>query len=340
VHFATAAAAGDCLDLRTVDDVFVDALTIDDVGHTRAALARFSDLSTSATRAAVDVVAAVRPVASTDPFDVTASFLGRRNYNRQQIEDAVGAALEGALGRRYESRQADRAPAATTLSWRVHIRDGSALLGLRLGPTAVHRRPYKTASTVGTLHPPVAAALGLLAGVEPGRRLLDPFCGAGTIVTEAVGWSAPMIATGVDIDPDALEAAAANLLRRGRSAGVVVAGDARRLPFAAGAFDRVVTNPPWERQVAFAGRDAGGEVWCEVARVTRPTARLVVLSELDIVAPPGWSGPHGAYPLGLFGRRPTVQIFTGPDADPVPLPPAGARLAEALETWSGAAITD
>jgi 23S rRNA G2445 N2-methylase RlmL len=64
----------------------------------------------------------------------------------------------------------------------------------------LHRRAYKRATVAGTLHPPLAAAMVRLAGVRPEHTLLDPCCGAGTLLAEArlAGAGARLVAIGCD----------------------------------------------------------------------------------------------------------------------------------------------
>ena len=100
---------------------------------------------------------------------------------------------------------------------RIDARDW-ALLGLRLGALPLHRRAYKVASRPGSLKPPVAYCLGLLAALAPSDVVLDPACGAGTILVEAVALAPSGVVCGGDLDPFALETAQANLQAAGMSA--------------------------------------------------------------------------------------------------------------------------
>ena len=87
------------------------------------------------------------------------------------------------------------------LDLRVLLEDDWALLGLRLGALPLHRRAYKVASRPGSLKPPVAYCLGLLAALAPGDVVLDPACGAGTILVEAAALvSVRRRSVGGDID--------------------------------------------------------------------------------------------------------------------------------------------
>ena len=101
------------------------------------------------------------------------------------------------------------------LDLRVLLEDDWALLGLRLGALPLHRRAYKVASRPGSLKPPVAYCLGLLAALAPGAVVLDPACGAGTILVEAAALISSGIVCGGDLDAAALETAQANLQAAG-----------------------------------------------------------------------------------------------------------------------------
>ena len=181
-------------------------------------------------------------------FDVVGSFVGKRNYSRFEIEDALGSALAAASGWTYLSRSGGE-PARGELSLRVHIVDSEATVAVRIASVPLHRRAYRVASRPGALHPPLARALALLAGLRPGLTLADPFCGTGTIPIEAKLACPELHASGSDLDADAVEAARTNAEAAGIELELAVR-DAADLPPA----DRVATNPPWEAAVRLAGR--------------------------------------------------------------------------------------
>jgi len=266
------------LSLDTADDVFLTCGTIQGIDHTRASLHL---LSAGANRldfaAALSQLQTVRGVARPDLFDVVASFLGRRNYNRFEIEGAVGTAVASQLGA-VQQGPLDRA--SSDVSWRVHLRNSEAYVGLRIPPRPLHRRHYKATSEAGTLHPPIASAMALLAGIRDSAALLDPFCGFGTVPIEAARWDAEQKLCACDIDPRALEIAEGNA-ERGRTDVQFVLGDAAELPFAYRAFDRIASNLPWGRAVRQKGVLAldTGPFWREASRVLHSEGRAVTLCE-------------------------------------------------------------
>jgi tRNA (guanine6-N2)-methyltransferase len=259
--------------LATADDVFVLVAEVDGIGRARADLARLA-----AAVAAADLAGplAVRAGCGGPPgaaVDVSASLLGRRAFNRYDVEDAVGAVLAARLGAPYRSRRDGRPPEGGT-GWRVALVGDRAAVSVRIGARPLHRRPWKVASVPGTLHPPLAAAMVALSGVRVGEAVLDPCCGAGTPAVEAARAGARVL--GVDHDPAALAAAARN--GRGRGIGWVRA-DAGALPLAAGSVSRVLLNPPWGRRVAPAGLLGRRPelLGREVRRVLAPGGTAVVL---------------------------------------------------------------
>ncbi|GAA2634643.1 methyltransferase domain-containing protein [Dactylosporangium fulvum] len=297
------------LDLRCADDVFLVGTTAAGIGRARADLQMLGKAAAAMPvrhlldqrRLCGGAPAAARSV------DVSASFLGRRNFTRYDIEDAVGEPVAAALGLPYHSRRTGAAPPPGGLSWRVTLVDDRALVALRIADRPLHRRAYRQWSRPGSLHPPVAAAMLRLAGRRPGEILLDPCCGVGTIVLEASG-----PALGGDIDPSAVDAARRNAAGRPETPGIAwVVGDAGRLPLPDGAVDLVVTNPPWDRQVPFGGSLARRPqlFWTQVRRVLRPGGRAVVLTTDAGAALASGLSHVDSVPISLAGQHPRIVVL-------------------------------
>jgi tRNA (guanine6-N2)-methyltransferase len=228
------------------------------------------------------VLGTARTAPRSRTFDVSASFLGHRNYNRYAIEDALGNPLGALSGWTYLSRAQGKLPPHAGLSLRIHLADSQATVAVRIGPHPLHRRPYRISTRPGSLHPPVARALALLAGLRPAQQLVDPFCGAGTIPIEAELACRDVDAAGFDVDDGAVASARAN----GAAADVRASfqrADATALPLHDATVDRVATNPPWGSAAAPVGAlaSAPGLAWRELARVLKPDGRSAVLLPPD-----------------------------------------------------------
>jgi len=284
---------------RTVDDLLVHVAETTDPGPTKADLARLrSWLHT------VDL-AAYRggPVLS-----VSASIAGRRTYNRHDVEAVVGSVLAERLGARFASRDGGAKPPEGAVEWRVVLSADGLLLGLRGSRAPLHRRAWKVASIPGTLHPPVAAAMARLAGIEAGMTVLDPCCGAGTILREARELATDADIIGSDLDPGALEASARNTRHL---AGIALARhDAARLRFPDRTVDRIVTNPAWGRQVTT--RRPFPALLAEWRRVIAAHGKLVCLVPPELLPrfDDGWT-VTATHPLSLSGRHPLL-VEAGP----------------------------
>jgi 23S rRNA G2445 N2-methylase RlmL len=286
LRFAVPEPMPELLALGTVDDVFLVVAELDGASRRRETLAR---VAAAASNLDLDVIARVLGRKGPRRLDVVGSFLGRRNFSRFELEDAVGSALEAGTGWSYLART-ERTPARGELSLRVHLAGSTATLAARIGRLPLHRRAYRIASIPGSLHPPLARALALLAKPRPGATLVDPFCGAGTIPIEAALACRDLRVAGFDLDPRALTAAR----RNAAAAGVQIfleRADAGALPHPDGAVDCLVANPPWGATVSAAGSLSTdpAAVARELRRVLAPGGRMALLTRgfprggLDVV---------------------------------------------------------
>jgi tRNA G10 N-methylase Trm11 len=147
-----------------------------------------------------------------------------------------------------------------------------------------------------------------LAEIGPGSRLVDPCCGAGTILAEAAALGAH--AVGGDLVFETLTSAAANLRTTSPQPGLV-RWDARRLPLAGGWADAAICNPPWDVQVtASSGVDRFyRELLGQLLRPVRKGGRAVLLVEAaDRAQGPKWALER-SITVSLAGRRPTIVVL-------------------------------
>jgi tRNA (guanine6-N2)-methyltransferase len=292
------------LNLRTVDDVFLDLATWRNVSRPRRTLALLRDSSSRLDlRAAAGKLARLRAVPRAPAFSVTASFVGKRNYGSEEIKSAVS---EGIMNH-HDWRYTD--DAAADLNVRVFIERETAFVGLRLGRRPLHEREYKKAHRAGSLKPPVAAAMLLLAGAASGQSLLDPCCGAGTILVEAGTIGAAIC--GGDIDLSAVSAARVNVRAAGIAASIN-AWDARALPIHDGSVERIVSNLPWGRQIAISGALAlfYRDVCAEMRRVLAPGGRIALLTNAPQLAQFRDLRQDDQLEISLFGQTPTILTFS------------------------------
>src|SRR6185369_6964353 len=103
------------------------------------------------------------------------------------------------------------------------------------------------------LHPPLAAAIAMIAKEFAPTKIIDPFCGSGTILIESAMMQPSVQHIGYDIAGTAIETATANAIQ----AGVEVAlhkDDFFNHYVAAGDYF-IVSNPPWGEKHDIKGKD-------------------------------------------------------------------------------------
>src|SRR5262249_32229703 len=133
------------------------------------------------------------------------------------------------------------------------IKGSMAVCGLRLSDRSMRHRTYKLEHVPASLRPTVAAAMIRLAQIKPGNKVADPMCGAGTIVAEGISWTRKMRMpdvsfVGGDLDRPTVRKAVTNLSRLGGPE--IKEWNALQLPLADGSLDRLVSNPPFGKQLA------------------------------------------------------------------------------------------
>ena len=300
---ATATAA-ELMGLRTLDDIFLTGRILGPIPPTRDGLHVLRTCSLDL-EGLSDQLRRWRPV-DTKTFTVVASALGKRNYGRFELEEALGHAIARSSGWTYEDSRLGTAE-STRLSLRLHLGE-KTFIGLRVFEHPLHRRAYRVQTGVGSLRPSLAHALGLLGQPLAGQRFLDPFCGAGTIAIEVALGGTQVEIEASDISAEQVGIAEQNAKRAGVDVGLSVA-DASSLPHPGGSVDVIVTNPPWERQVAMVAPEPGHSWIEEVVRVLHPDGRLVVLTtaEAPVSAELKRRGFHvTSFQVSLSGSYPHV----------------------------------
>jgi len=269
---------------------------LEDLDQRRISLTRLDEQLRQLPSAPVEIPSAVRSLR------VTASFLGRRNYSRYEIEQIAGEALATRLGLHYAaSRERDCGDAV----WcRIHLWRERGRLGIRTEPSPLHRRAWRRETMAGALHPPVAAAMARLADLHPGQLVVDPFAGSGTLLIEAGLQSKGVRLVGCDIS-DAALARAREHARRAQISIELLKADARTASLAPA--DRVISNPPWGRSVDLAGAELSPRgLVTPLLRHLKPSGRSVLLADQQLDLPDALNQaghpPLLVHPLRVSGR--------------------------------------
>jgi len=268
------------LQLRTVEDVFLLAWGTDKLSY------RASDLKRIRAWTARDVDwdrllrihHAIRPKPKGKPsFHLVTQMTGEHGYRRTDARKALAEGLAGKLPASWRPAEEN----AAVEIW-LTIHDATAVCGLRLSDRTMRHRTYKLEHLRASLRPTVAAAMARLAQIKPRQVVLDPMCGAGTILAEVLELARAegiRLANvwGGDLESNALRATGPNLRRLGHM--LLARWDARSLPLPDRSVDRIVCNPPFGKQLS-RPEDIGPlyqRFLLECDRVLRPGSRSVLL---------------------------------------------------------------
>jgi len=291
------------LDLGLTEDVFVE------VGRTLRSerdkpgwIARRTWRSERVQRALSVWAEEVRPLSGSMTFRVIARVLQERSFMRTELRRQLTDAIQ-----RDRPRWRFADPAQIEV-WISEYSAGRFVAGLRLSAAAMRQHEGRIVEREGALRPTVASAMVRLAG-EPNGLLLDPCCGAGTILGEALasGW----VARGLDMDPEAVAATRKNVPRV-----EVHVGDARTLELVGASVGACVSNLPFGQQYAVQGDT---NTWLrtvlnEMARVTRPRGQVILLApDLPRSVAPAQLRLRDRFPIRLLGTKTIIWAYDRTD---------------------------
>ena len=212
-----------------------------------------------------------RPAGAFRTFRITAAGAGSGVYSRLRQEIAAATGLE-ATDDAAHLQIAVRRDASDGGGWQVLIRTSQLPLSAR---------KWRVCDMPGALNATVASVMASLVRPRPSERVLNLCCGSGTLMIERLGLGVAASVTGVDIDPDALECADANLRAVGhRSSASLLQADCADLPFPDGSADTITADLPYGMLGNYGGDIASlyRSALAEAGRVGAANASLVVIT--------------------------------------------------------------
>lgn len=261
----------------------------------------------------------IRPKTKGRPtYHIVCQMQGEHGFRRADAREAFLAGLGGVIphGWQYSNENA-------WLEIWLTIRSKTAVCGVRLSDRTMRHRTYKLDHVAASLRPTFAAAMVRLAGIGPGMTVLDPMCGAGTILAEAIdlarkrGKGGRVRVIGGDIDPNAMFVTSQNLEKVGPVD--LARWDATKLPLETESVDRIVSNPPFGKQLSSVDQigplyEAASVEW---DRVLKPGGRAVLLAmeheglRRTLLAR-HWS-PSRQFRVRLLGQLAVLSVWQKPD---------------------------
>jgi tRNA (guanine6-N2)-methyltransferase len=207
-------------------------------------------------------------------FRVVARMAGEHEFRRVDFQRAVerGILERGDHTWRLEEEDAD------VEFWATMI-DAEFFITVRLSDDSMRHREYKAAHRPASLRASSAAALGWLSEPREDDVVLDPFCGAGTILIERAHLGRYAMLIGSDRDHAALAAAQINVAARYKPIRLEN-WDAGALPLDDASVSKIVTNLPWGMRYGSHGENRKlYPLWFkEFGRVLKSGGTMVILT--------------------------------------------------------------
>lgn len=275
--------AAKLISLRSLDDVFIHLGSLSGMNHTRAMLAEIPDrlqLLLENLPEHIKIVRTCRRLSPALSYSLTIGLQGKKNFSRFELQDKLLPLFQSKLKGLYIPNE--KGSEGGELDFRISLEGNQLELGIRLGEKPLHRREYKLHSRPGSTKAPLAYIMAYLARIKPDNLVLDPCCGVGTILIEASKAFPEARYEGVDIQEEAVVYAKANA-EVAESKSKFQQGDLRNLPYEDGSVDRIVSNPPWGRQVA-SHIELGSfyrEMYQEWKRLLTSKGILVILTDQE-----------------------------------------------------------
>lgn len=251
----------------------------------------------------------------TDTFSITTTLAGTRGYTVDDVIGVVGKAIEHKT--KWQFTATDR----SNFDIRIFIDRKELYCSVRLLANGLHERAYKTHSRQGSLRATIAAAMVDVATQgEQSLKIVDNFCGSGTILAEAL--TARNTVYGGDIEQESVEFTCQNLsnLRYDKPSQISQL-DATKTKWPSNSFDCAISNLPWGKQIEIERiTDLYRNTLQEYARILKPAGSLCLLvgskPEL-LIKHAKLTFPNATiktWRLGYLGQTPTI-IFLSQDSN-------------------------
>jgi tRNA (guanine6-N2)-methyltransferase len=283
--------------LRTVDDVGILALkntnvtTIQDIYAVQKQFEGFRKISVGT-------------------FSFTVSMANVKDLKTSEVEEAVIDLISQKYG--WKTIEKDH----TNFDIRLFIDKNILYISIRLTAHSLQHRSYKVESQEGSLRPTVAAAMVRLATKDESTlKVVDNFCGSGTILCEALLSNQDIY--GGDIDPDAVAITNLNLSHiSSLPVERIKIQSATNTKWPNDYFDVAISNLPWDKQIVVNSiTDLYSGTLQEYKRIMKENSTICVL-----VSKPELFIKHAkaAFPratieatkISFTGQSPTIVLLT------------------------------
>ena len=184
----------------------------------------------------------IKELEKANSFRVTGKRRGKHDFKSIDLQKVVGSAIVEKYGKKVDLKGYD-------VEILAEVYGNKCFIGVCLTDESLHKRFVKAFEHPAAIKMPLAYAMLKLAKIKKGQKLLDPFCGSGSIIIEAAlvyGNSIKVYAS--DIEQKYIEGAKENAKVADVNSLInFKVANANKLDeyYESNFFDVIVTNPPY-----------------------------------------------------------------------------------------------
>lgn len=306
VIFSSSTAYEKMTTLRTVDDIGIVLLKKDRIDGTVSIIEALDSLDFYAVQKQFEGFRKIK----VGTFSITTSIANVKGVKPVNVEEEAIAFISKKYG--WNIVEKDH----TNFDIKIFIDNSTLYISVRLTAESLHHRSYKVESQEGSVRPTVAAAMVRLATKDESHlKLVDNFCGSGTILCEALLSDQEIY--GGDIDPDAVAITNLNLKQIGTVAPEhIKIQSSTRTKWPNEIFDVAVSNLPWDKQIAVTSiTDLYVGTLLEYKRIMKENSTICVLvskPELFIKHTKSFfpRADIQSFKVSFTGQTPTIILIT------------------------------
>jgi 23S rRNA G2445 N2-methylase RlmL len=219
---------------------------------------------------------------------------GQARYRLQFMREKVAPSQAQAVANEAFALCPDLLNDARQAPWAIEVYPEKVGLSVELRPRVLPdpRFTYRVDDVPASTHPPLAAAMARMAGVEEDEVIWDPFCGSGLELIERGLLAKVQTLIASDIKRKATEIAALNFAAAGEISDSISVfrtdfKEYRKVTdIKANSLSLILANPPLGRRVRIDDLNALIRQFFELAAETlRPGGRLVFINPLKLDSP-------------------------------------------------------
>jgi len=231
------------LKLRTIDDIHILVEEFKSISNLNEDFV-LKNLPSNKIKSSLDFISQFRKI--DNAFSLTLSKYQNNSLDLESLKIRISETLKKSLKMEYIEKE------HSNFDIRIHVEKSNISFSCKLPRESLYKRKYRTCEQKGALKPTIASSLCFLISPEKNKKIVDNFCGVGTILCEAKLQGLEIY--GGDINDECVNCAVQNTKNISpNSIRNIKILDATKTKWQNSFFDYTISNLPWGKQVDLIG---------------------------------------------------------------------------------------